>query len=215
MRTRILSFIGIFAIFWLLMFWFLQTPETSLTKNTMSETNARAIAEATCIKGGGALSAGIHNEGTKTWWFDANLNATKPGCNPACVVSEETKTAEINWRCTGAIVPPASITTFEECANAGNPIMESYPRQCRADGKTFVEKVETPVPVSQEISCPPKNRTNENGTCITLYKPVCAKVQVQCVRAPCPPINQTFGNSCEACNNPLVSTYTEGECVKQ
>lgn len=35
-----------------------------------------------------------------------------------------------------------AITNFEECAKAGNPIMESYPRQCRtAEGKTFSENV--------------------------------------------------------------------------
>lgn len=31
------------------------------------------------------------------------------------------------------------IDSFEECAKAGNPVMESYPAQCRANGKTFVE----------------------------------------------------------------------------
>ncbi|MFH1286827.1 MAG: hypothetical protein ABII02_03690 [Candidatus Magasanikbacteria bacterium] len=39
------------------------------------------------------------NEGTRTWWFD--MVADKPGCNPACVVDDVTKEAEINWRCTG------------------------------------------------------------------------------------------------------------------
>lgn len=34
-----------------------------------------------------------------------------------------------------------SITSFEECMSAGNPVMESYPRQCRAHGKTFVENL--------------------------------------------------------------------------
>lgn len=33
------------------------------------------------------------------------------------------------------------IETFEDCAKAGNPVMESYPAQCRADGKTFVENI--------------------------------------------------------------------------
>lgn len=70
---------------------------------TLSEAEAKTIAQNTCIKGGDSLGEGMHNEGTKTWWFDANLNAAKPGCNPACVVSEETKTAEINWRCTGLL----------------------------------------------------------------------------------------------------------------
>ncbi|MBR9681297.1 MAG: hypothetical protein GOV00_00685 [Candidatus Altiarchaeota archaeon] len=33
-------------------------------------------------------------------------------------------------------------TNFEECVAAGNPVMESYPRQCRTpEGTTFVEQV--------------------------------------------------------------------------
>lgn len=35
-----------------------------------------------------------------------------------------------------------AITTFEECAAAGNPIMESYPEQCIANGKTFTRVVD-------------------------------------------------------------------------
>lgn len=31
-----------------------------------------------------------------------------------------------------------AITTFEECIAAGNPIMESFPPQCMANGETFV-----------------------------------------------------------------------------
>jgi len=73
--------------------------------SSIPESQARTIAEKACIKGGEALSAGTYNEITKTWWFEANLNATQPGCNPACVVDEATKTGEINWRCTGLIVP--------------------------------------------------------------------------------------------------------------
>src|SRR3989338_1426812 len=35
-----------------------------------------------------------------------------------------------------------AISTFSECADAGNPIMESYPRQCNAkDGQTFKEDI--------------------------------------------------------------------------
>lgn len=36
------------------------------------------------------------------------------------------------------------ITNFEECIAAGNPAMESYPRQCRdpVSDKTFVEEVD-------------------------------------------------------------------------
>lgn len=34
-----------------------------------------------------------------------------------------------------------SITSFEQCVAGNNPVMESYPRQCRANGKTFVESL--------------------------------------------------------------------------
>ncbi len=34
-----------------------------------------------------------------------------------------------------------SIANFEDCINAGNLVMETYPRQCMADGKTFVEEI--------------------------------------------------------------------------
>lgn len=37
--------------------------------------------------------------------------------------------------------PQNSITDFESCVAAGNPVMESYPRQCRANGQTFVEDI--------------------------------------------------------------------------
>jgi len=81
----------------------------------LTEKEARTIAERSCIKGGEALSPGYYNENSKTWWFEANLNATRPGCTPACVVSEETKTAEINWRCTGLQDPNDTPCGIENC----------------------------------------------------------------------------------------------------
>lgn len=34
-----------------------------------------------------------------------------------------------------------SIDSFEDCAAAGNPIMESYPARCSANGQTFTEDI--------------------------------------------------------------------------
>lgn len=42
--------------------------------------------------------------------------------------------------------------------------------------------------------------------------PVCALVQIQCIKAPCNPIRQTFTNPCEACRNSLVNSYYFGNC---
>ena len=33
------------------------------------------------------------------------------------------------------------ISSFDECVAAGYPVMESFPRQCSAGGKTFVEEL--------------------------------------------------------------------------
>lgn len=99
----------------------------------MTEADARTVAESSCIKGGEALGPGSYNPNSKTWWFDANLNATQPGCNPACVVSEATLTAEINWRCTG-LVPP------EEDTVPGTPIVDTPVTKAPTDllGKTWI-----------------------------------------------------------------------------
>lgn len=33
---------------------------------------------------------------------------------------------------------PQSVRDFEDCVQAGNPVMESFPEQCTADGKTYI-----------------------------------------------------------------------------
>ena len=58
--------------------------------------------------------------------------------------------------------------------------------------------------------CLPEQRGID--ACIEIYQPVCATVHVQCVTTPCDPVQETFANSCKACINSLVSTYTKGEC---
>jgi hypothetical protein len=45
-----------------------------------------------------------------------------------------------------------AIDSFEACVQAGNPVMESYPRQCRsADGQLFVEEVDATVEASTGV----------------------------------------------------------------
>tara|TARA_Y100000310_G_scaffold292870_1_gene321992 strand:- start:4331 stop:5314 length:984 start_codon:yes stop_codon:yes gene_type:complete len=51
-----------------------------------------------------------------------------------------------------ACTKETQITNFKECADAGNPVMESYPRQCRTpDGKTFVENIGNELDKSELI----------------------------------------------------------------
>jgi putative hemolysin len=56
-------------------------------------------------------------------------------------------------------------------------------------------------------------KTN-NTVCTMEYAPVCASVQVQCIKAPCPPIQQTFWNKCQMNANTQATFLHEWECWK-
>ncbi|NUM25846.1 MAG: hypothetical protein HUU49_04495 [Candidatus Buchananbacteria bacterium] len=102
-----------------------------------------------------------------------------------------------------------AVFDFDSCVAAGNPILKSKPAQCRHNGITYVENLPT-TPSTDRIKCQDAQREAE--VCAEIYQPVCAKVNVQCIKAPCPPIDQTFSSACHACRNSLVESYVEGEC---
>ncbi len=58
-----------------------------------------------CVEKGTLTSTYIYNENSKTFWIDLEMRPEfeEENCNPACVVSVDSKKAEINWRCTGLI----------------------------------------------------------------------------------------------------------------
>lgn len=95
-------------------------------------------------------------------------------------------------------------TDFESCAAAGYPVTGTYPRRCAAGGTAYIEKI------SEFTECMQEQRNAD--VCTAIYASVCAKVNVQCIRAPCNPVNETFPNSCEACKNPSVGGYWQGAC---
>ena len=46
-----------------------------------------------------------------------------------------------------APVPAPEVLSFKDCASAGYPVMESYPRRCATpDGRTFAEELPAPEP---------------------------------------------------------------------
>jgi hypothetical protein len=70
----------------------------------MNIDDARKIAEKMC-KDGNLGEGHFCNSQTGTWWIDFTPDEPVKGCNPACVVTVESATAEINWRCTGLTEP--------------------------------------------------------------------------------------------------------------
>lgn len=64
----------------------------------------------------------------------------------------------------------------------------------------------------EDWECKNETELNNEIVCTADYAPVCGLVQVQCIKAPCPPIYQTFTNKCELSKNKLAKFAYEGEC---
>lgn len=69
----------------------------------MNVSDALGIAmNSSCIDSGNVTDVGAeYNNNSNTWWLPMQI--TRPGCDPACVVFDN-GSAEVNWRCTGAII---------------------------------------------------------------------------------------------------------------
>ena len=110
------------------------------------------------------------------------------------------------------------VTNFLECVEVGNPVMESYPRQCSHGGVNYVEVIEdlgaedgNSVPFN-ETAITQCDQNNRPEACTKEYEPVCGLVQVECITTPCNPVPEAFSNGCTACSNERVISYTEGQC---
>jgi hypothetical protein len=62
-----------------------------------------------------------------------------------------------------------------------------------------------------DTGCGCQDKVNLPGDCTDEYKPVCGELQVNCIKAPCPPIKQTYNNRCLAEKENALN-ITEGAC---
>ncbi|HII71211.1 TPA: hypothetical protein HA265_00470 [Candidatus Woesearchaeota archaeon] len=90
------------------------------------------------------------------------------------------------------------ITGFDECIAAGYPVMESYPRQCRAGDTTFTE--------AATIFCTDEQRQAEG--CDMEYNPVCGEILLNTGET----TYMTFDDSCSACSAMKSIAYSPGIC---
>ena len=69
------------------------------------------------------------------------------------------------------------MTNFEECIAAGNPVMESDPRQCSAGGQTFTEEID-PISIPPEpVACTMEAKLCPDGSYVGRTGPNCEFTQ--------------------------------------
>ncbi len=90
------------------------------------------------------------------------------------------------------------ISTFEECVATGNPVMESYPRQCRTKaGAIFIEEI-------------PQNNSTESGTVVSNTCAIAGCSGQLCVNAD---IADSLVTTCEY--QAEYACYREASCEPQ
>jgi len=121
-----------------------------------------------------------------------------PGCFQVNLIvglnsgNKEVSVTLDNWQ--------VKIDSFEACEKAGNPVMESYPRQCTANGQTFVEKIKRNESGDEvEHVCTAGEVAAQ--ACTMIYDPVCGDDGI------------TYGNGCTACSSGKIIRYGSGECT--
>lgn len=98
------------------------------------------------------------------------------------------------------VTEDTTVTDFDTCAAAGNPVMESYPRQCRhTDGRIFMEVIT--LPPLYEDTTPPQR----SGECV----PAGCSSQLCVPKEEAPNIVTT----CEW--TPLYGCYQKSVCERQ
>lgn len=93
----------------------------------------------------------------------------------------------------GINLPP--ISSFEECLNAGYPVLESYPRQCKTpDGLSFVEEIKSaaisPAECQNDQECA-QGFYCQDGACQQFFPDLSCQTHHDCQL-----INQDLGFSC-------------------
>jgi hypothetical protein len=86
--------------------WYLFFRTDAPVSLDMSGEEARSIAQASqCAQKGAVDSFGTFSSSLNTWSFNLTVNPefVRTECNPACIVSAATRTADIDWRCTGLV----------------------------------------------------------------------------------------------------------------
>ena len=147
----------------------------STTKAKLGETEALTLAKTGECAQGKTVGTPMCNEITGTWWFD--LDITKEGCSPACVVDVNTKAVEINWRCTG-LLPDEPLVGGDKdehgcIGSAGYEWCEGKQKCIRPWEEQCFSGITTTNSAQECIKTPGKSWCDKEQKCIDPAKETC------------------------------------------
>ncbi len=166
-----------------------------------------------------------------------NCTSYFDGCNNCTVVDGKVSACTLMY-CENPTAPKC--TSYSTGENANGSVGLANPASVNCEAKWWTLNIVTQSDGSQIGMCALTDGTSceeraymrgECGTttttgtttspaneetptmCTMEYAPVCASVAVQCIKAPCPAIEQTFGNKCMMNGNKLATFLHDGECA--
>lgn len=159
----------------------------------------------------------VAGEAQGHWFFEATAPVVVVNWD-GLIIGEGYIEAQGEWM-TEEMVPFTGSISYElpadSYSNRGTLILQ----RANASGlPQFDVAIEVPVNLTESVSdnlgevtvCTEEMKQAE--FCTREFAPVCGLVQVQCFTTPCDPIPETFSNSCNACSQGNVVSYTEGAC---
>ena len=159
------------------------------------------------------VAANVSDEGYLTLRANVyrrlNLDAARPA---ASVIPLLKATLQPDTPTESPILPPATdagtmcTQDVRECSDG------SYVSR-QAPGCAFAACPSGDTTSDETITCKPDQRLVD--VCTEQYAPVCADYQVQCITTPCNPVPKTYSNSCFACMDNNVLSYSDGACMEE
>ena len=95
-----------------------------------------------------------------------------------------------------------------------------FPKKISLDGSKMIADDEVTYFIKSfqthtKTTVPQNTHDNDQLSCTEEYRPVCGKIQIECVTTPCNPIFKTFSNTCYLSRNKRATHVHEGKCENE